>query len=118
MMSYGYPGSLFKETRYENPGLREAARGQHCMNCGREDGTVVGAHSNDSALGKGSWLKSHDIFIAWLCHACHLYVDNAARSEPTGRYENNNEDRKECHTRAMLKTILALARLGWIKRSV
>lgn len=46
-----------------------------CCYCGRLDGTVVAAHSNQGRHGKGLGLKAHDCFVAFLCHACHLFVD-------------------------------------------
>jgi hypothetical protein len=110
--------ALFKESRFENPRLLASARGKSCCNCGIEDGTVVSAHSNKSEHGKGKGLKSHDIFIAYLCHRCHSYIDNQAKEDATGVWGDCPEDRERCFTKAMHKTWLLWARWGWIKPSV
>lgn len=43
--------------------------------CGTDDGTIVGAHSNQLRDGKGKGIKAHDYRIAYLCHACHSNID-------------------------------------------
>lgn len=108
--------SLFKEVRYENPRLTEAANGEACTNCRARDGTVVAAHSNELRQ-RGMGLKGHDCFVAYLCFACHDYVDGRAKSEPTGLWGDNVEDRRECHRRAREATLLLWARRGWLKVS-
>lgn len=55
--------------------LLEAARLLPCQHCGRDDGTVVAAHSNQLVHGKGGALKAHDCFIAALCAVCHSALD-------------------------------------------
>jgi hypothetical protein len=111
--------SLFKETRWESPRLIDALHrvsingDSTCANCGAS-GTEP-AHGNEGQLGKGKGKKSHDCFIAELCHFCHMYIDNQATGDPTGRYGNTNEERRECWTRAYFVTVLRWARRGWIK---
>lgn len=46
-----------------------------CQYCGKRDGTVVMAHSNQLAHGKGKGIKAHDCFVAALCFGCHHFVD-------------------------------------------
>ena len=60
---------------FRSPKLLALARGQSCVNCGSDDGTVVSAHSNLLEHGKGRGLKAHDGMIAWLCYSCHTELD-------------------------------------------
>jgi hypothetical protein len=46
-----------------------------CQRCGADDGTVCGAHSNQSEHGKGRGIKASDEFCASLCHDCHFWLD-------------------------------------------
>jgi hypothetical protein len=55
-----------------------AARSIPCQLCGSDDGTVVAAHSNQSVHGKGKSVKSSDVFIASLCHKCHMEIDQGS----------------------------------------
>lgn len=61
---------------YRNKNLLKAAQYAPCMLCGKKDGTVVAAHSNQLKDGKGIGIKSHDYRIATLCHICHFKIDN------------------------------------------
>jgi len=60
---------------YRNKKLLEAIRNLPCQHCGREDGTVVAAHSNQLRDGKGRGIKSSDAAIAALCYTCHMMID-------------------------------------------
>ena len=55
--------------------LMQAYRKIPCQHCGIDDGTVCGAHSNQSKHGKGRGIKASDVFCASLCHSCHMEVD-------------------------------------------
>lgn len=90
---------------YRNKKLLQAARDEDCKNCGRRDGTVVAAHSNDRMHGKGVGLKSHDIFIADLCFKCHTDYDRGAFVD----VDQSDFDR------AMVKTILNRLERGILK---
>jgi hypothetical protein len=57
---------------YRNKKLLELARGQSCVECGVNDGTIVAAHSN---TGKGMGIKASDATIMFLCHSCHFEYD-------------------------------------------
>ena len=47
-----------------------------CMLCGKPNqGDVVAAHSNQLKDGKGMGIKAHDYRIAYLCHTCHMDID-------------------------------------------
>ena len=60
---------------WRSPPLLKAVRGMPCQNCGRDDGTVCAAHSNQLRDQKGRGIKSHDFRIAALCHTCHHEID-------------------------------------------
>lgn len=86
--------------------LLDLARDQACAACGAEDGTVVAAHSNSSAHGKGGALKAHDCFIAFLCYRCHMELDQGKALR---------EDKSDVFRKAMDETMLRLWRSGKIK---
>jgi len=60
---------------YRNQKLLEIVRESPCQHCGRMDGTVVAAHSNQGRDGKGRSLKANDYRIAALCFTCHAELD-------------------------------------------
>lgn len=60
---------------YRNQKLLKLARNKPCAHCSRDDGTTVAAHANWYEFGYGMGIKSHDCFIAWLCHGCHAELD-------------------------------------------
>lgn len=74
---------------YRSSKILMAAKGAPCMACGRQDDTVVAAHSNQQRDGKGTGIKAHDFRVAYLCHECHAYVDSgqASRAERLERWE-------------------------------
>ncbi len=58
--------------------LRDFARGQSCVRCGADDGTIVGAHLAEQGwCGRG--IKCGDDRIAHLCRRCHELLDSAGR---------------------------------------
>jgi hypothetical protein len=88
---------------YRNQKLLEAVRACPCQHCGREDGTVVAAHSNQLRDGKGRGLKAHDYRIAALCFTCHANVDQGMLSR---------EEKREIWEEAHRKTI------GWLFENI
>ena len=92
---------------YRNKALLETVRGSPCQSCGRDDGTVVAAHSNQLRDGKGRSIKAHDYRIAALCHQCHLELDQGAT---LGRVE-----KMELWEEAHRKTIGWLFEKGHLK---
>jgi len=64
---------------YRNPKILALARDMPCMArlwcCNHNPETVVMAHSNASADGKGLGLKAHDFMVAATCNACHAAID-------------------------------------------
>ena len=72
---------------YRNKPLLRAVRVLPCQLCGAEDGTVVGAHSNQQRDGKGIGHKAADYRIAALCHTCHVEIDQGVKNSKEGRRE-------------------------------
>lgn len=92
---------MFPKTKYLRDKKRlEACRSLPCQHCGAEDGTVVAAHSNEGAHGKGRGIKASDEFIAALCFTCHANLDQGRMSK---------QERIEMWQKAHERTILLLA---------
>lgn len=89
---------------YRNRRLLDAAKGQDCQMCGRNDGSTVAAHSNQLEHGRGHAYKSHDFFAAWLCSTCHHEIDHGKNLR--------REEKIERFNRAMHRTWRQLFRLG------
>ena len=60
---------------YRNKRILAEAEHHPCQSCGADDNTVVAAHSNQGRHGKGMSIKAHDCFVAFLCAACHHWLD-------------------------------------------
>jgi hypothetical protein len=82
--------------------ITEACRAIPCQHCGLDDGTVVAAHSNMSAHGKGRSIKASDDRVASLCHSCHSDLD---QGQSLSRAE-----REAMWWDAHVKTVLLLVR--------
>ena len=76
---------------YRDRKLLDVIRQSPCQACGREDGTIVAAHSNQLRDGKGRGIKAHDYRIAALCHTCHLEIDQGAKLSKAERIETWEE---------------------------
>lgn len=72
---------------YKNRKLLNALRQSPCQHCGRSDGTIVAAHSNQLRDGKGRGLKAHDYRIAALCFSCHSELDQGQKLSKSERIE-------------------------------
>ena len=72
---------------YRNKKLLETVRQFPCQICGRQDGTVVAAHSNQLRDGKGRGIKAHDYRISALCYACHMELDQGSRLSKQDRID-------------------------------
>jgi len=97
-----------KTTYIRSSKLMQAYRKIACQNCGIDDGTVCGAHSNQAKHGKGRGIKASDIYCASLCHACHMAVDQ-------GR-SMSRQERESVWESARERTVAALTSLGlWPK---
>lgn len=67
---------------YRDRNLLDMARGQNCLFrlpgiCRSDPATVVAAHSNASAHGKGGAMKASDVYSAWACARCHTWYDSS-----------------------------------------
>lgn len=79
-------GSLLKAQPIERTQkLLSAAKNYPCANCNANNGTIVGAHCNELALGRGFAHKTPDYMVAYLCNDCHDAVDG--RSQGLSRDE-------------------------------
>ena len=72
---------------YRNKKLLEILRQSPCQECGREDGTVVAAHSNQLRDGKGRGIKADDYRVAALCYSCHMELDQGKSLSKAERVE-------------------------------
>ena len=72
---------------YRNKKLLEIVRESPCQCCGKKDGTVVAAHSNQQRDGKGTSIKAHDYRIAALCYRCHHELDAGIKLTKEQRQE-------------------------------
>lgn len=63
---------------YRNKRILDEAQHHACQSCGSDDDTVVAAHSNQQRHGKGMGIKAHDCFVAYLCAACHYWLDQSS----------------------------------------
>lgn len=83
--------------------LLAACRELPCQRCGKQDGTVVAAHSNQAAHGKGRAIKACDSRVAALCQWCHSQCDQGGGS---------HANRLEMWWAAHVKTVRELIRRG------
>ena len=72
---------------YRNKKLLEILRQSPCQACGRSDGTVVAAHSNQLRDGKGGSIKAHDYRVCALCFNCHADLDQGKNLSKQERVE-------------------------------
>jgi len=88
--------------------LLRAANGAPCMRCSRLHPSVSARHANWYEYGKGTGLKAHDCFVAYLCDACNAVIDRAS-------YVWMAEDRKEMWIMAHARTVLYWFQQGIVK---
>ena len=72
---------------YRNKRLLETVRNFPCQHCGKQDGTVVAAHSNQLRDGKGKGIKTSDYRVASLCFMCHAELDQGKNLSKAERLE-------------------------------
>ena len=72
---------------YRNAKLLVVCRQLPCQLCKIEDGTVVAAHSNQLADGKGKGIKASDYRVAALCFSCHMDLDQGNKLSKDQRRE-------------------------------
>lgn len=96
--------------------LLDLAKGQSCIRCGANDGTVVPAHYQgfrSHSFGKATGLKPSDVAVAHLCHRCHCYFDSNESSD----YEDawaRKIDRSEQFQHYIILTLIRLFKQGRI----
>jgi len=76
---------------YRNKKLLEIVRQSPCQSCGKKDGTIVGAHSNQLRDGKGRGIKASDAMIAALCYNCHMEIDQGNKLSKQERIDQWEE---------------------------
>lgn len=90
--------------------LRDSAKGQSCVACGANDGTVVLAHyfgPRRHAYGGGMSHKGHDAVGALLCARDHELMDRLARDK-NAKWEHSELFLHYC----------ALTWIRWIEQGV
>jgi len=103
------PGSLLKfQTPASLHKLTSAAQDYPCAWCHRQDGTIVPAHCNELALGRGANFKTKDYLVAYLCHECHDVVDGR-------RGGLTLEEKRGMWNRAYVQTVAWWFRDGLVK---
>ena len=70
---------LTKRKAIRSKAITQAAYGEDCCMCGRNDNTTVACHLNEQWAGKGMGLKASDIAIFFGCSTCHKDYDVYAR---------------------------------------
>jgi hypothetical protein len=75
----GQSPRIEKRAYVRSAALMKAYRLIPCQNCGTDDGTVCGAHSNWAVHGKGKSIKADDNRCASLCSTCHGKLDQGSR---------------------------------------
>ena len=67
--------NLIKRIPYRNKAILKAAEGEDCTVCGKNDGTTVFCHFNESFAGKGMAYKADDCAGFFGCSRCHKEYD-------------------------------------------
>lgn len=80
------------------------------MHCGKQDGTVVAAHSNQLRDGKGRGIKAHDFRVAALCHTCHFDLDQGSKMSKEERVNMWEEAHRKTVGWLFLSDLIALKR--------
>ena len=68
--------TLQKRKPFRSKSITQAAKDEACTVCGRNDGTTVFCHLNESWAGKGMGQKADDCAWFFGCHICHDLYDN------------------------------------------
>ena len=87
--------------------ITESARGQSCQVrlpgvCNHDPSTVVWAHANGMAAGKGKGLKSPDPLGAYACYNCHMVIDGQMKRPEGMRKEDVLLAFHDAHQRSFL----------------
>ncbi len=95
-----------KEAVERYPKLRAAAKGERCIACLAEDGTVLLAHRNE---GKGMGIKTSDVLALDLCMRCHYEYDQGRDMSREQRRAFFNENYPRQVLRWIKKGLLKVA---------
>lgn len=103
------PGTLLKVDPVRGVArLIAKAKDYPCAHCNAQNGTIVPAHCNELALGRGFAHKTPDYLVAYLCHECHDAVDGR-------RYGLSLEEKRAMWNRAYVVTVSWWFRDGLVK---
>ena len=91
---------------YRNPKLKQAARNEQCVACGAHNGSTVWAHSNSQKHGKGTGIKAHDLFGAFLCYHCHTEYDSGTSM--------NRQEKQEWFREQWERSMIVACEKGYI----
>jgi Protein of unknown function (DUF1364) len=69
--------TLQKRKPFRSKAITQAANDEACTICGRNDGTTVFCHLNESWAGKGMGQKADDCAGFFGCRTCHAIYDGA-----------------------------------------
>ena len=64
-----------KHNHIRSKAITQAANGEECTICERQDNSIVFCHLNESFSGKGMRIKADDIAGFFGCHRCHAEYD-------------------------------------------
>ncbi len=90
-----------KHAYIRSAALMKAYRQIPCQNCGADDGTVCGAHSNSLSNHKGRGIKADDSKCASLCHACHMDLDQGSKMSR----EERESTWETCHQKTVMELV-------------
>ena len=72
--------NLTKRIPIRSKAIRNAAKGEPCTVCNRNDGTTVFCHLNEGWAGKGTGQKADDIAGFFGCSRCHDDYDGRRKT--------------------------------------
>ena len=72
--------ALEKRHPFRSKAITQAAKDEPCTVCGRNDGTTVFCHLNESWAGKGMRQKADDFAGFFGCYQCHVKYDDPCSS--------------------------------------
>lgn len=100
-----------KRKPFRSKAITKAAKDEPCTVCGRNDGTTVFCHLNESWAGKGMGQKADDFAGFFGCQLCHTAYDNRGKPILPGVAYSYHVDDWEI-MRAMYRTWRRLLDLG------
>ena len=95
--------NYIKESMHRSEKWLRAVASLPCVLCKRE-GESQAAHVN---MGKGMGIKTHDVWTASLCQACHSRIDQGK--------DMSRADRRALLDSAVMLTLVELAKEGLVK---